>query len=401
MGRPLEGIKVVELSGFVAAPSCAKILADMGADVIKIETMNGDPWRVVGKGCTRRGDEENPIYDVYNAGKKSICLNIKAPGGMDCLLRLLSQADVFVTNMRPKSLKKAGLDGETLSRKFPRLIHATITGFGTQGPNADDPGFDGIAYWAKSGFLRDMSLGAESYPVLAPTGMGDTITGMALYGAIATALYQRSVTGKGDCVTSSLYSNAIWSMCCMVIRGEEKYAEKFPKDRYDDSPVSCPYRCGDGEWLAITILEYERYAPVMYRLLGVSEEIEALGVHNVYDVLDKNKQVIPILEKAFLKKSAAQWRELFSQADIVCCVMNHFRNVEQDEQAWANGYVEKMRMRNGEDAVMPRTPLRFASWEMEQFPTAPMPGENTNEILNGCGFSPEEIAGLRETGTVK
>ena len=105
MGRPLEGIKVVELSGFVAAPSCAKILADMGADVIKIETMNGDPWRVVGKGCTRRGDEENPIYDVYNAGKKSICLNIKAPGGMDCLLRLLSQADVFVTNMRPRSWK--------------------------------------------------------------------------------------------------------------------------------------------------------------------------------------------------------------------------------------------------------------------------------------------------------
>ena len=401
--RPLNGIKVVELAGFVAAPSCAKILADMGADVTKIEVMNGDPWRGVGRDCTKRGDIENPIYDVYNAGKKSICLNIKAPGGMECLLKMLEQADVFVTNMRLKSLKKAGLDGDTLTAKFPRLIHAMITGYGTEGPDANAPGFDGIAYWAKSGFLNDMSINTGSqYPVLAPTGMGDTITGMALYGAVATALYNRERTGRGDAVTTSLFATAIWSMCCMVIRGEEKYGERFPKYRYEDSPVTCPYRCADDEWFAVTILEYDRYAPHFYEILGVTDKIvNEIGVKTIQDALEKRGEIIPVLEEAFRKKTAAEWKALMSAVDITCCIMNHFSDVEKDPQAWANGYLQKMVMRNGEDMAMPRSPMHFASSKAEEFKVASMPGEDTDAILSGIGLTPEEIAILKEQGAVK
>lgn len=401
--RPLEGIKVVELAGFVAAPSCAKILADMGADVTKIEVMNGDPWRGVGRDCTNRGDIENPIYDVYNAGKKSICLNIKAPGGIECLYKLLENTDVFVTNMRLKSLKKASLDGETLLSRFPRLIHASITGYGNEGPDANAPGFDGIAFWAKSGFLSDMSLNIPgSYPVLAPTGMGDTITGMALYGAIATALYNREKTGKGECVTTSLYANAIWAMCCMVIRGEEKYGERFPKYRYEDSPVTCPYRCADGEWMAITILEYDRYAPALYEILGVTDKIvNEMKIHTIQDVLSRREEVIPVLEKAFLRKSAAEWKALISAADITCCVMNHFKDVEHDPQAWANGYLYEMTMRNGETVAMPRTPMHLASGSMEEFCVASMPGDDTADVLKTAGLSDDEIIMLRAQGAVK
>lgn len=401
--RPLCGIKVVELAGFVAAPSCAKILADMGADVTKIEVMTGDPWRVVGKDCTQRGDIENPIYDVYNAGKKSICLNIKAPGGMDCILKLLETADVFVTNMRQKSLVKAGLDGKTLTEKFPRLIHATITGYGNEGPDANAPGFDGIAYWAKSGFLADMSLNTGNhYPVLAPTGMGDTITGMALFGAIATALFNRERTGRGECVTTSLYANAIWSMCCMVIRGEEKYGERFPKYRYEDSPVTCPYKCADGEWFAITILEYDRYAPHFYEILGVTDQVvNQMGIHNLNDAMSRRGELIPVLEQAFLKKSATEWKALLSAADITCCIMSHFKNVEHDEQAWANDYLQEITMRNGETMALPRTPIHFASSKAEKFPVASMPGDETDEILRSAGFSAEQIEQLKTQGAVK
>lgn len=400
--RPLEGIKVVELAGFVAAPSCAKILVDMGAEVTKIEVMNGDPWRGVGRDCTNRGDIENPIYDVYNAGKNSICLNIKAPGGIECLLKLLEKSDVFVTNMRLKSLKKVGLDGETLLSKFPRLIHASITGYGNEGPDANAPGFDGIAFWAKSGFLSDMSLNTESsYPVLAPTGMGDTITGMALYGAIATALYNRERTGKGECVTTSLYANAIWTMCCMVIRGEEKYGESFPKYRHEDSPMTCPYRCADGQWMAITILQYERYAPKLYKILGVTDKIvKEMGIHTMQDALSRRAEMIPVLEEAFLKKTAKEWKELISEADITCCVMNHFKDVEHDPQAWANGYLYEMTMRNGETMAMPRTPMHFTSGKAEEFKVASMPGDDTNEILKKIGLSDEDIEKLREQGTI-
>jgi crotonobetainyl-CoA:carnitine CoA-transferase CaiB-like acyl-CoA transferase len=315
---------------------------------------------------------------------------------------MLSQTDVFVTNMRPKSLIKAGLDGNTLLKRFPQLIHATITGFGDEGPEKDNPGFDGIGFWAKSGFLRDMSLNTiDYYPVLAPTGAGDTITGLSLYGAIVTALYKREKTGEGDIVTTSLYANAIWSMCSMIIRGEDKYKETFPKERREDHPLTCPYKCADGEWLAITILEHDRYAPVLFDLLGVSKKLKEMGILVEDDLSRRREEVIPILQKVFLTKPVQEWVELLTKSDIVCCKMNHFSDVSKDEQAWANGYVETMRMRNGEDMVMPRTPVKVSSSRIGKFSYAPMPGENTYEILEQFGFKEEEIQDLFESKSVK
>lgn len=400
--KPLDGLRVVELSSFVAAPSSARLLCDMGAEVVKIEPFTGDPWRVVGKNIIRRGDAENPIYDIYNAGKKSICVDIKKPEGMECLHRLLERADVFITNMRPRSLVKAGLNYETLKLKYPRLIYATITGYGDCGADANSPGFDGVAYWTRSGFLRDMSIDTgNSYPVLAATGMGDTITGTTLYGAIATALYQRECTGKGDAVTVSLYGTAIWTMSAMMIRAQEKYQEIYPHKRYDENAVTIPYRCGDGEWFGITILEYDRYAPTFYKLLGVDKQVEALGVNSYMSMREKGEQLIPILEKAFLKKSAQEWLEIFKAADIVCCIMTGFSEVTRDPQAWDNGFVETVHMRNGEDAVLPRTPMRFSECVPDQSVVAAMPGDQTDEILASLGYSSRCIAEMKQSGAVK
>lgn len=409
MIKPLENIKVIELASFVAGPSCAKILADQGATVVKIEAMNGDPWRIQGMSCTHRGELENPIYDVYNAGKHSICMNIKAPGASKALYRMLENADVFVTNMRQKSLVKAGLDGKTLSEKFPRLIHATITGYGPEGPDANLPGFDNIAYWSRSGFLLDMGLksgvGTEevspAYPIMAPTGVGDTITGVALYGAIATALYQRTVTGKGSCVTSSLYNNAIWSMCSMVIRGQEKYGDVFPKNRLEDGPVNCPYKCADGKWIAVTILEYDRYAPTFYKIVGVADTFEKMGLNNRDDIYGNRTEVFSIIEAAMMQKDSAQWLSEFRAADITSCIMNHFSDVEKDEQAWANGYLEKMKMRNGQETAMPRSPIRFMEHSLPSFPVSALPGENTQEVFELFGFTAEEIDALKTNGAIK
>ena len=134
---PLEGIRVIELSSYVAVPSCARLLADFGAEVIKIETFAGDPWRVTGRSITKTGEEENPVYDIYNIGKQDICLDIRTGKGLACLFRMLERADIFLTNIRPQSLKKRGLDAEALRASFPRLIYASLNGFGTKGPEAD------------------------------------------------------------------------------------------------------------------------------------------------------------------------------------------------------------------------------------------------------------------------
>ena len=188
----------------------------------------------------------------------------------------------------------------------------------------------------------------------------------------------------------------------MVIRGEEKYGERFPKYRYEDSPVTCPYCCADDEWIAITILEYERYAPVFYEILGVKGKIvNEMGIYTIQDALRRRGEMIPILEEAFLKKPAVEWKVLLSAAYITCCVMNHFKDVEKDPQAWANDYLYEMTMRNGETMAMPRTPMHFASSKAEKFKVSSMPGDDTNDILRDVGMDENLIAVLKEQGAVR
>lgn len=146
--KPLSGYKVIELSTFVAAPSCGRLLRDWGADVIKVESGKGDAWRY--HGSTHRvtsTEEENPMFDLVNAGKKSVVVDLKSAEGKAVLYDLLSDADIFLTNTRAKSLRKLGLDYESLKERFPKLIYASVTGFGEEGPETDKPGFDLVAYW--------------------------------------------------------------------------------------------------------------------------------------------------------------------------------------------------------------------------------------------------------------
>ena len=160
--KPLEGITVIELSTFVAAPVCARFLADMGARVIKIEPPKGDSWRVSGVAYLshRFSESENPIFDIYNTGKDMVSLNLKTEEGMGIMHQLLEKADVFVTNNRPAALERLGLHYNQLREKYPRLIYAMLLGFGEKGPDAESPAFDTTAFWARSGFMRDMGVDA-------------------------------------------------------------------------------------------------------------------------------------------------------------------------------------------------------------------------------------------------
>lgn len=156
--KPLEGIKVVELASFVAAPAAGRMLAEMGADVIRVESTAGDPWRFYGVNCGLPvADEENPLFDLYNLGKRDIQLDTKTPEGKEILLRLLGEADVFITNNRLKSLVRADLDYDSLKDRFPKLIYGLVTGYGQTGPDVDAPGYDGVAFFSRSGMLADMA----------------------------------------------------------------------------------------------------------------------------------------------------------------------------------------------------------------------------------------------------
>lgn len=394
--KPLEGIRVIELANYVAAPIVGRIFADMGAEVIKIEGRGGDAWRATSLNHTRTEEEENPLFDLFNVGKKSITLNIKSEEGRKVLFDLLEDADVLVTNTRNQSLVKLGIDYESIKERFPRLIYATLTGYGYEGPDCNAPGFDNIAFWSRSGFAVDMMIDSKgSYPCNSRYAMGDTVAGSFFFGSIMTALFQRERTGKGDFVTMSLYSAGIWMSAGSIVMSEKPYEHTFPEPRCFGIPMNSAYRCADGEWIRCTIFEYERYGAKFFEALGLTDEIAALGVTDLASSMDNADKIVPMIEEAFAKKTCAEWQKILKDLDIVNGRMAHFRDVWQDEQAWANEYIQEYACRNGEKRILMTCPVRLGSQGAFKVGAPILTGEHTEQVLSDLGYTQEQIEELK------
>lgn len=404
MQKPLTGVKVLELSVFVAAPSCARLLSDLGAEVIKVERPEGDDWRKVGKSfhADHYTDDFNPVFDIYNSGKRFVSIDLKKPAGMAIFEKLLSEADVFLSNLRPAALKRLGLSYEDLKEKYPRLIYAALLGYGAVGPDADKPAFDGTAFWAKSGFMRDMATVTDDYaPVAAPSAVGDTVSGMFLMGEICAALYRRCQTGKGDRVSATLYHNGIFTMGTMGIVAQEEWGRRLPRTRVQQGLPDGYYRCGDDEWVFFSSSGIPKNVQGFYRILGLSE----IFTDPRFDTPEKRKkniaQMLAEVQSAFLQESAAHWLRLAEEADIPMVRVNHFQDPAQDPQAWENHFVEQVSFPGGQTGVMPTSPLEMDS--LGQIRTIPSPciGYDTRAVLQELGYTREEIDALYEQGVVR
>jgi len=397
---PLAGIRVVELTSYVAAPSCSRILADWGAEVIKVEPPSGDIWRYFGTTMfTPANEEENPFWDIMNSNKRGIALDLKLTEGQEILHKLLKRADVFLTNARPDVLKKMNLDYESLKEKYPGLIYALVTGFGENGPDAHKPGFDIVAYWARSGFLVDL-VKPDEYPLYSPAGFGDLSVGSALFGGICASLFNRQKTGSGEKISISLYGTAIWFSAILITAAQERYGNKFPKARMEGNPMAIPYRCKDGEWIIIAILEYERHWSALCKAVEREELIFDRRFKTRADMLAHRGELIPILEEAFASKESDEWIDLLEEAEIVVERIRHFREVPKDEQAWANNFVYETRFANGEKAILPNTPLKLAECRLSPCKRGPLLGEHTKEVLEELGYSLEQIEQMKKNKIV-
>jgi len=399
--KPLEGIRVIELANYVAAPIVCRICADLGAEVIKLEGRGGDAWRATSLGHTKTEQEENPLFDIFNVGKKSISLNLKSDEGKEVFHKLLENADILVTNTRNQSLVKLGLDYESLKDKYPRLIYATLTGYGYEGPDCNAPGFDNIAFWSRSGFSADMTIDAPgSYPVNSRYAMGDTIAGTTLFGGVMTALYQREKTGKGDFVTMSLYNAGIWAFGGSIVMAEKPYCHEFPEKRNFGVPTNLPYRCADGEWIRCTFFEFERYSERFFGALGIPEVPGQLGIVTMADAMEAAEKLVPMFEKIFITRTSDEWLQTFRELDIVSGKINHFADVLEDEQAWANGYIQKYECRNGAERILPTCPVRLGSQGVIKLGKPVLYGEHNVDVLESLGYTAEQIDALKENGTI-
>ncbi len=391
----LSGVKVIDLSTFVAAPTCSRLMADLGADVIKVEPPAGDPIRTSASIFeVPATPDENPIWEIYNANKRGVSLNLRESAGMKIMHRLLAEADVFVTNNRTKALEKMGLDYDSLKKQYPRLIFAHVLGYGEYGPLRDQPGFDSVAFWTKSGFLGDIVKEGE-YPITSPYAFGDVATGTALFGGVCAALLRQAKTGKGEKVIISLYGSGIWFNGTLITTAQECYGTAFPKKRSAGVPVASPYRCRDGVWLMPTILEYERFFRPFCKVLGVEFLVEDERYKDLPSMMKNTGYAIDVFEKAFAKLDSADILKGMRGADITIEIISHFKDVTAEEQAWANDYLYEFTFGNGNKAVLPCIPIQTPENGKNEYKKAPSIGQHNEEVLIQFGFTQDEIAAFR------
>lgn len=404
MNGPLTGIKVLEMSTFVAAPVCARLLSDMGAEVIKVENINGDTWRETSISYLPRrfSHSENPVFDIYNTGKKYVSLNLKTTEGMEAFHKLLSQSDIFITNIRVQSLKKLGISYEDLKDKYPQLIYAGVIGYGEKGPDAQKPAFDTTAFWARSGFLRDLAVddGEHYTPVVPPYSVGDTLTGMFLMGEICSALYSRTQTGKGDYVRSCLYHNAIFAMGTMAIISQRPYGQVFPRDRASQGAPGGYYKCKDGEWVYLAGYA-ERMTNMLCEKVGRQDILENPKYATALERWANRSDYFKEFEDIFLTKTSEEWLEFSEENDFPLTKMTHFADISTDEQAWANNFLEHVQFANGNTDVMPSSPIEMNSVsELKTVPASGI-GADTKEVLLELGYTESEISAMLQSGAIR
>ena len=389
--KPLQGIRVIDLTQFMSGPACGKMLADWGADVIKVEGIGGDPHRsvggTIGMPCT---DGCNPYFGFINYNKRSIALNLKDSDGMEAMQKLLTEADVFITNWRAKALVKMGLDYETLHKKYPRLVWGTINGFGNYGPEKDNAGYDTVAFWAKTGFMIDQ-MEAGEYPAIPYYGVGDDAAGTALAGAVGTGLYQREKTGVGCEICVTLYGTGIWSSTSGVMQTQH-HPEIFPKTRKKPAdPLVNSYKTKDGQWIMTSVFQREKL-PHYLKALGREDLIEDPRFEDYDAMLENRFELVEILEKAYAQYSTEEVCKRLKDEDIAFNQVMHSVDVYRDPQAIENGLMVEYTHPDGTKTMIPMPPIIFGDkHELEVRRQYPKIGEQSVEILKEIGFSDEKI----------
>ena len=399
--KPLEGLKVVELGTHFAVPSVTRILADWGADVVKVESLKGDAWRIVGRNqkCPIV-DDENPFFTVPNANKQFLALNLKDAEGKAALNKLIGTADIFVSNMRLPALAKLGFSYDQMKETYPSLIYVHFSGFGYVGPDAALPGFDSVAFWARSGSMIDWGV-EGNFPFLAPTGAGDAMVGSILCAGVLAAVLGREKTGKGTFVSSSLLGSSIWYNNAGVV--STQYGNKFPKDKdHPANPFGWQYQCSDGEWLMIGVLDYaDAYKKIM-PLMGHSDLVDDERFSTISAVQQHLDEFMPILRTGFMTDTRDNWVRRIGEQNIVIGKIGHLKELAYDEQAIANKFVVPVTFPSGKTVQMPTVPVQFSAYDVgaEYEPTGSI-GRDDDKILAGIGYSEAEIAALKEKGVTK
>ncbi len=414
--KPLDGVRVVEMASFVAAPSAGAIMADLGADVIKIEPPTGDTYRGLMRQPKLDGRkiDFDAAFAVDNRGKRSLAVDVTTEAGQAIMHRLVATAQVFVCNMLPSRQQRYRFDPDSLRAVNPSLVHATLTGYGTKGEEADRPGFDVTAYFARGGFA-DMSSDPDTgQPSRFPQAAGDHSSGLALLAGVLAALRLAERTGEFQVVETSLLANSLWAIAGDVSTALIDGRRPTARNRHEALNAAVnTYRCGDGVWLLVNMPVPETF-PTFCRQLGLEWVLDEERFATPRDRYRNMAELVPIIDQQLLTKTAAEWGRLLDEENIVWAPVQPLDEVVKDKQIRANGYMVPLAHRldtsgdeptvsDGDLGVPIETvavPIKIAGVDVAPGGPVPSVGSDSRNVLTELGFDDDEIDRLAAEGFI-
>ena len=401
MAGVLDGVRVIEVSTWAALPGAGAILSDWGADVTKVEDpgTGGDPVRGFNLTPTANGSSLSPTWEQDNRNKKSVTINVRAPEGREALLRLLSDADVFLTSTRPKSLEQMRLSWEHLKEHNPRLVMAHLSGYGPKGPDSERPGYDALCFWARGGIA--LSLADDDAPPISPRpAFGDHITSVTVAAGVAAALYAREKTGRGQMVQLSLLHAGVWASSGDQVMAAMTNTDVFKMSRRRiGNPLTNTYQTADG-WIQLVNLQADRFWEPLCRAVSRTDLIPDERFGSMEKRAEHGVDLVKLFEVEFIKRTTADWVPLLDAEGIRYGKIQTTLESVHDEQSWANGYFEKVEHPDSGSLNLVTSPMQFSENESTIRSTAPMLGQNTEEVLLEAGYSWEDLESLKDKGVI-
>ncbi|MBU6373787.1 MAG: CoA transferase [Alphaproteobacteria bacterium] len=391
----LKGLKVVEYATYHAAPGAGLILSDWGADVVKVEPPAGDPIRGF-FGSIGVDSAVNPAFEFDNGGKRSVMIDTASEAGRATLRRMALAADVFLTNVRPGGLERSGLDPASLRALNPRLIYATVTGYGLDGPDADKPGFDIASFWARSGMAAlHTPKGSDPFPIR--TAMGDHTTSIATAAGILAALYERERTGEGRVVEASLLRTASFAIGVdlAIMMSFGRVASNRPR-KGAVQPLANFFKTADDRWICLV----PRQTGDEWKALRGALELDHLADDPRFQRAKERRlnaeALVEAIDAAFAKFTFAEATARLDAANLVWAPVQTAAEAVKDPQLHAAGGIVQT-----PSGPMPASPVRFPGVDQTARGAAPGPSEHARSALADYGFSAAEIDALIAEGAVK